>query len=61
MNAEVLIIEDVKEMSQARQTVLAEVQKRFDEKSNAIAAAPTTPSKKAAPKNNAILDGDFNF
>lgn len=48
-------------MSQARQTVLAEVQKRFDEKSNAIATAPTAPSKKAAPKNNAILDGDFNF
>lgn len=58
---EVLTAEDVKEMSQARQTVLAEVQKRFDEKSNAIATAPTAPSKKAAPKNNAILDGDFNF
>ena len=57
---EVLTVDDIKKMNQDRQVLLAEVEKRFNDKQNKTNfAAPTTSNNPVS--NTKIPEGTFNF
>ena len=58
---EVLTVDDVKKMSQDRQVLLAEVEKRFNDKQNANKNNFATPAASNPVNNMKVPEGAFNF
>lgn len=59
---EILTVEDIKKMSQDRQVLLAEVEKRFNDKQNANKNNFAAPAASSNPVNNMkVPEGAFNF
>lgn len=58
---DVLTVEDVNRMNQDRQVLLAEVEKRFNDKQNTNKVSFSTPATSNPVSNMKVPVGDFNF